>query len=61
MYTPVFVMHFIQSSKTVKAVRRNELESLIYLEIGKLEFLVVFATFAHVAGLFEQSTAIYIY
>ena len=34
----------------------NQLESWIYLEIGKLEFLVVFATFVHAAGFFELSS-----
>ena len=38
----------------------NQLESWIYLEIGKLEFLVVFATFVHVAGFFEQSSHLHI-
>ena len=38
----------------------NELKSWIYLEIGKFEFLVVFATFVHVAGFFEQSSHLHI-
>ena len=32
----------------------------IYLQIGELEFLVVFATFVHVAGFLEQSSDLHI-
>ena len=38
----------------------NQLESWIYLEIGKLEFIVVFATFVHVASFFEQSSHLHV-
>ena len=33
----------------------NQIESWIYFEIGKLEFLAVCATFVHIAGFFERS------
>ena len=38
----------------------NQLESWIYLKIGQLEFLVVFAAFIHIAGFFEQSNHLHI-
>ena len=38
----------------------NELQPWIYFQIGKLEFLVAFATFAHIAGFFEQFSHLHI-
>ena len=37
-----------------RLLEMNQLESWIYLQIEKLEFLVVFATFVHVVDFFEQ-------
>ena len=50
---PLFFPHFLFSFlRQWRLLEMNQLESWIYLEIGKLEFLVVFATFVYVAGFF---------